>query len=120
VGIVLEIAAEIRNEAPTVKIGKRSARTCPEDANVVGDISVGADGVDDDRFDNVFAGVTVDVKGEFVIGTAPLTQVNWMAGGDVKDLEVFRSGFAIRFGGLRDFSGRVPWFQWRRYRLRKR
>ena len=106
-GIVLEIAPEIRNEALTVKIGKRSARTCPEHANVVGDISVGADGVDDDGFDNIFAGVTVDVKGEFVIGTAPLTEVNWMAGGDVKDLEVFALGVVFEFPRCRPDSIRT-------------
>ena len=102
-GIVLEIAAEIRNEALTVKIGKRSAWTGPENADVAGNIGVGANRVDDDGFDNVFAGVTVDVEGEFVIGPAPLTQINCMAGGDVKDLEIFARRFAIRFGSLRDF-----------------
>ena len=32
----------------------------------MGDIGVGADGIDQDGFDNIFAGVAVDVEGELV------------------------------------------------------
>ena len=64
----------------------------------MGDIGVGADGVDQDGLDDVFAGVTVDVEGEFVIGAAPLAQIDGMAGGDVEDVEIVGGGIAVGAG----------------------
>ena len=89
VGIVFEVAAEIRDQlAAAAKMRLVGARAGAENADVMGDIGIGADGVDENRLDDVFAGVSEDVEGEFVIGTAPLAQVNRVAGGDFEDMEV--------------------------------
>src|SRR5437588_943766 len=98
-GIVFQVAAEIRSEVSTAaKVGNGSARASAADADVMGDVGVGADGVDHYGLDNVFAGVTVDVESEFIIGAAPLTEIDRVTGGDVEDLEIFRRVVAIWSG----------------------
>src|SRR5205085_11646431 len=108
VGVVFEIAAEIWSEVFAAAKGRDGcARTRAENADVIRDIGVGADGVDDDGLDNVFAGVTVEVESEFVIGAGPLTEIDRMAGGDVEDedLEILFSAVAIEFGSGRGLRG---------------
>ncbi len=65
------------------------------------DIGVRAHGVDDDRDDNVFTRVAKDVESEFVIGSAPLAEIDGVAGGQVEDLQIVGRGFGGGFLGLR-------------------
>src|SRR5204863_434845 len=57
-GVVFQVAPEIRDEAfAAVKIRDRGARAGAEDTDVMGDIGISADLIDEDRLDNIFAGV---------------------------------------------------------------
>ena len=97
VGIVFQIAAEIRDEtSAAAEMRHCGARAGAEDTDVMGDVGIGADGVDHDRLDDVFAGVTVNVEGELVVGAAPLAQVNRMAGRNLEDVKIVGGGFPVR------------------------
>src|SRR5438105_14812934 len=95
VGIIFPVAGEIGRKTFAAKVGDGGARAGAEDADVMSNLRVGADGVDHDGLDDVFAGVAVNIEGEFVIGATPLTEIDRVTGGDVEDLKIFRRVVAI-------------------------
>src|ERR1044071_643354 len=110
-GVVFQVAVQIGNEMPVgTEIGDSGAGTGREDADIMGDVSVGADWIYDYGLDDVFAGETVDVESELVVGAAPLAEIDRMSGGDVEDLEIFPRRLAVGFESGRGFGRRCLGF----------
>src|SRR4051812_11981325 len=104
VGVVFEVAVEIGDEmAVTAEMRDGRSGASRQDADVMRDVGVGPDRVDEYWLNYIFAGVTINVEGELVIGAAPLAEVYWVAGRDFKheNLGFVGSGIVIGFGGRR-------------------
>lgn len=96
VHVVFQVAAKVGDQLSAApEMGLIRARAGAEDTHIMGDIGIGADGVDEDRLDDVLAGISKDVEGEFVIGSAPLAEIDWLASGDFEDMEVVGRRVAV-------------------------